>query len=100
MAAWEAEVAAVLDGKPYVTLEGEADWPPVNDASDEAWQSTLNELDRAHTALREAMVRFPEARLSEKVPGGHFPFYGLMLGVVQHNIYHAGQIGLLRRTVT
>ena len=100
VAAWEEEVAKVLDGKPYVTLGGEEDWPPVNDASDDAWQSTLNGLDRAHKSLREAMLRFPEARLSEKVPARNFPFYGLMLGIVQHNAYHAGQLGMLRRPVT
>ncbi len=97
IAAWEVEVAAVLDGKPSVTLSGEADWPPCSDVSEEAWQATLSELDQAHAALSDAVARFPEERLSEKVPGRNFPFYGMMHGVVQHNIYHAGQLGLLRK---
>ena len=40
---------------------------------------------------------FPEARLDELVAGQRFNFYFLLHGIVQHNVYHAGQIVLLKR---
>lgn len=97
VAIWEAEVARVLDGKEYVTLQGEDEWPLVKATSEAAWKAAMGESDRAHAALREAIGRFPDERLSEKVSQREFSFYGLLHGVVQHNSYHAGQIGLLRK---
>ena len=94
VAAWEAGVARVLDGKEYVSLQGEGDWPPVGSAT---WEATLDELDGSHAALRQALERFPDERLKDRVADREFSFYGLLHGVVQHNIYHAGQIGLLRK---
>jgi len=93
VAAWEAEIARVLGGKEHVTLAGEDDWPPQSGT----WAGALEELDQSHAALIEAIGRFPDERLREKVPGRDFSFWGLLLGVVQHNVYHAGQIGLLRK---
>lgn len=92
-AAWEAETARVLGGKEYVTLAGDDDWSPESGT----WEAALEELDRSHAALHEAIGKFPDERLREKVAGKEFSFYGLLLGVVQHNVYHAGQIGLLRK---
>ena len=94
---WEAEVARVIDGKEYVSLQGDAEWPPLTDTGDAAWKTALEELDGANAALCDAVTRFREDRLNEKVAQRDFSFYGLMHGVVQHNLYHAGQIGLLRK---
>jgi hypothetical protein len=92
--AWEGEAARVLNGNGYVSLQGEDDWPPVGSVT---WEATLEDLDRSHAALIEAVGRFPDERLRERVGEREFSFYGLLHGVAQHNIYHAGQIGLLRK---
>ena len=43
------------------------------------------------------MSEITEDALCEKVAGQEFSLYGLLHGVAQHNIYHAGQIALLKK---
>jgi uncharacterized damage-inducible protein DinB len=97
VAAWMAEAGRVLDGKEYVSLEAAADWPPVTDTSESAWRSALAELEAAENALVEATRKLPDEDLEKLVPGKEFSYYVLLHGVLQHNLYHGGQIGLLRK---
>ena len=72
----------------------EEDWPPVTGS----WVDALAGLDRELRALEEAVRLFPDERLNRRVPAIEpQSFYGLLHGVVQHNLYHAGQIALLKK---
>ena len=48
-------------------------------------------------ALREAIVRSGEMRLAEMVPGKEHSVYHMLHGVIQHDLYHAGQIAVLKK---
>ena len=61
------------------------------------WRADLALLQREHDLLREAVTAFPEARWARKAPGKPFNFGGLVRGVAAHDLYHAGQIQLLKR---
>ena len=55
---------------------------------------------RVHEQLIAAVAAFPDSRLDEMVPGkegSHYTFYYMLHGVVQHELYHAGQIALLKK---
>jgi uncharacterized damage-inducible protein DinB len=95
--AWQQVVLRRMAGETIGDLPPEQDWPVVSDTSDAAWTQALAQLDEIHKQLCEAIERFPEARLSEKVPGHRYPFYGMLHGVIQHNLYHAGQIAVLKK---
>jgi hypothetical protein len=41
----------------------------------------------------------PEEKLNESAGGAEYHFYFLLHGVVQHNLYHAGQIAILKRAL-
>jgi uncharacterized damage-inducible protein DinB len=71
------------------------DWPVAGDG-DGAWPAALESLERAHARLRESVARFDPQRL-EQAPAGGSTAYVLMHGIVQHDLYHAGQIALLRK---
>jgi len=73
------------------------DWPAVTDTSEAAWTKTLEELRSNHQALRAAIRELDEAKLDENVPGTTYSVYFLLHGVVQHDLYHAGQIALLKK---
>ena len=47
--------------------------------------------------MRKAVAAFPETRWMRKAPGKPFKFEGLVRGVAAHDLYHAGQIQLLKR---
>ena len=83
-----------------VVLSDQENFPPVTDTSDAAWSRTLEQVRRVHDELIEAVSNFPDARLAEQVPGkqgAHYNFYYMLHGVAQHELYHAGQIALLKK---
>jgi len=41
----------VIDGKPYVTLKGDADWPPMSGV----WSEAVARLEAAHAKLIEKL---------------------------------------------
>jgi uncharacterized damage-inducible protein DinB len=47
----------------------------------------------------EEVARFSESRLDEPVAEGLSSAYVTLHGVIQHNIYHAGQISMLKKAV-
>ncbi len=100
IAAWQNETAQVLGGKPYESLAGDADWPPITDTSETAWTGALGELENAQKALTDAAANLTDEQLDQKVPGRDFTFYILLTGVVHHNLYHAGQIAILKKAAS
>jgi uncharacterized damage-inducible protein DinB len=99
IAAWDGVVVRRLGGA-TVTLSDAENFPPVADTSEAAWQKAQAEMRRVHEKLIESVAAFPDSRLDEIVPGnsstGH-TFYSMLHGVVQHELYHAGQIALLKK---
>lgn len=77
----------------------EKDWPPVTDTSAAAWATASGNMFRSGEQLARAIEQFSDARLNETVPGRQYDFYYLFHGVVQHSLYHAGQIALLKRAM-
>jgi uncharacterized damage-inducible protein DinB len=54
-------------------------------------------LDRGHQALIDAIKKVPEARLDEPILPGKSSIYVTLHGVIQHDLYHAGQIAILKK---
>jgi len=50
-----------------------------------------------HRSLREAIARSGERQLAEMVPGKEHSVYYMLHGVIQHDLYHAGQIAVLKK---
>jgi uncharacterized damage-inducible protein DinB len=78
----------------------EQNFPPVKDTSEAAWNKTLEDARRAHNELVKAVAAFPDSRLQEQVPGktqNYYNFFYMFSGIVQHELYHAGQIALLKK---
>ncbi len=99
--AWDGAVRSRLTGK-AVQLEGADNFPPVKENSAAAWRQAVEQARRVHDDLVKAVAAFPDARLGEKVPGkdkepDYYNFYYMLHGVVQHELYHAGQIALLKK---
>jgi uncharacterized damage-inducible protein DinB len=72
------------------------DWSDVTKTS---WPAALEELEHAESRLADAVARLSSERLEENVPGKNHSIHGEVLGVLQHNVYHAGQIALLKRAL-
>ncbi len=80
-------------------LAPDQDWPPVPEPTEAAWCETVERLEQQDKALREAVARFPDERLEEALVSGGSSAYNNFHGYVQHNLYHAAQIGLIKKIV-
>lgn len=80
-----------------VELSPRQNFPPVGKATPAAWRKTQQALAAAHRQLERTVARLPEARLSKTVPGRKHTVYFMLHGMVQHDLYHAGQIALLKK---
>ena len=78
-------------------LTGAEDWPPVTDTSDSAWRDSIRDLRERHESFMKAVRAFPESKLSENAPNRDHSYYVLLQGMVQHDLYHAGQIAILKK---
>ncbi|HEX6105785.1 MAG TPA: DinB family protein [Gemmatimonadales bacterium] len=103
--AWAGEVKRRLEGG-APSLPAEGDWPVVGAPTAEAWASARTRLRLAHQELAAAVRGFPESRWSAAVGeqrdaplGTGVSFAAMVSGLLQHDGYHGGQIGLLRRAL-
>ena len=94
---WEAFVRRRLEGEVITDVPPEQDWPPITDTSEAAWKRTLAQLEEGHMRLQKVIAALPESRLAETVQGMGYSVYFMLHGVVQHDLYHAGQIALLKK---
>jgi len=99
IAAWDGACRRRMRGE-GLELSDNENFPRVTDTSDGAWKKALQHVKDVHEDLVQAVASFPESRLKDKVPGkdpDHYSFYYMLDGVTQHELYHTGQIALLKK---
>ncbi len=99
IAAWDEIICRRIGGA-AVTPTDEQNFPPVRDTSEAAWGQAIENTKRIHNELIKAVAAFPDVRLMDPVPGKsqtYHNFYYMFSGIVQHELYHAGQIALLKK---
>jgi len=100
IAVWEEVGRRRLEGdRAQIEISSPADWPPADDTSEAAWEQAQAALSRGHEALREAITRVDESRLDEPILEGLSTAYVTLHGVIQHDLYHAGQIAMLKKAL-
>jgi hypothetical protein len=98
MDAWTSAAADAAIGAPMAKVyHTPQDWPAPVDTTSAAWQDAIDHFLAVGERLATVISEFPDARLCEIVPGRKYDFYFLFHGIVQHNLYHGGQIALLRK---
>lgn len=93
--AWRNFAIARLDGRTDFGIEmnTETDWP---DCSGLSKATLLQQLADTQTALLHTLASLKDADLETTVPSQYgYNRGGLALGIMQHDVYHTGQINLL-----
>ena len=103
--AWKGEVRRRLSGAPAGEPQ-EGDWPAVGDPTLERWRAALERLETVHRELLNGIRALPEQQLFEpsndsrdRETGAGVSYYVLLHGIVQHDVYHSGQIALLKKAL-
>ena len=100
IAVWENVGRRRLEGdRAEINISSPEDWPPADDMSDAAWEQAKAVLDRGHEALRKAIAALDESRLDQPILEGLSTAYVTLHGVIQHDLYHAGQIAILKKAL-
>lgn len=94
--AWDRAVRRRLSGE-KLQLTGLQDFPRVLKPTKAAWRQAVRKCARTHDALVKTVAGLPEPRLRDRVPGKRYDFAFMLEGVVQHELYHAGQIAILKK---
>ncbi len=80
-----------------IEMDGEMDWPTKIPPGENGWKLTLSKLQESQNHFVQLLEnQEDESILRKKVPGRKYNFEFLLEGVIQHDIYHLGQIGLLK----
>jgi uncharacterized damage-inducible protein DinB len=105
MTGWKREVTRRLQGHPAGEPQA-GDWPDPGDHSDSRWQGAKADLLRAHTELIAALKEIEPSRLHQPVKDARNPplgtgmtIYQTIYGVIQHDVYHSGQIAMLKKAL-
>jgi uncharacterized damage-inducible protein DinB len=92
MTAWRNFVIEKLKGNDSFDVTDELNFPKGKD-----WQLVLNELDKSQSDLISALEKTPNEKLQEVVPGRKYKFFTMIHGIIHHDLYHTGQIVLLKK---
>ena len=100
--AWEDACRRRLEGDPAQLVDDE-NFPPVTDPSAAAWDHTKQKLTDVHRRLLDTLGAVDDSRLDGPIMNSaEIPFssaYVTLHGGVQHTLYHAGQIAILKKAI-
>ncbi len=96
---WKYRVCALLTSLPRGSfgLKGSNFFERPIEVTAPAWESDLELLQEWHRRLLDAVREFDPGRLADRVGTGRFTFEELIDGAAAHDVYHAGQIQLLKK---
>lgn len=83
------------DAEKNSTSYKENDWRELDRTNKSLWHESLKKLDTLHNELVEVLQQQQDRILIERVPERDYNFRKLLHGIVQHDIYHLGQIAYL-----
>jgi hypothetical protein len=87
----DAESTASFERKP-------SNWPDIPDPADvRAWKRDIALLDSEHMKLRETVAALSPGDLERRSPKGVWTYAEEIHGVAAHDLYHTGQIQLIKR---
>ena len=88
---WNERVRNTSSNNPMPRWQAEEEWaePPI------PWNELLARWNQSRDLLEDKIRNFPVQDLTKQVPGRSYPYETLLPGIVQHAIYHSGQIAMV-----
>ncbi len=77
-----------------IEINGSFDWEEVYIENRQDWEDLIKNLHQTQIELIEIVSTKTDVFLRNQVPGKLYDFKFLIEGIIQHDIYHLGQIGL------
>jgi uncharacterized damage-inducible protein DinB len=100
IAAWDDAVSRRIVFRKPVQLKMRKNFPPVVGETPAAWKKAVAYVREKHADLLKTVRGLSDVRLRERVPGKRYNIAFMLHGVAQHELYHAGQIALLKKVLS
>lgn len=102
IAAWEDACRRRLEGDP-AQLTDDENFPPIGDTGEAEWERAKATLIEVHRRLLAVIATTEDSRLDQPIiDSAEIPAsstYVTLHGGVQHSLYHAGQIAILKKAI-
>jgi uncharacterized damage-inducible protein DinB len=87
---WNERIRNTSDTNPLPAWQPEKEWaePPI------PWNELVSRWTQSRELLEEKIRNFPVADLAKQVPGRNYSYETMFQGIVEHAIYHSGQIAM------
>ena len=103
IAAWLELFDAAMHGAPLPQHSApgyhDLDWPAVGVTDANAWRVAKERAFAAADSLAASAAALDPARLTDKVPGRDYDYAYALPGIIQHSLYHTGQIAVLKKAL-
>jgi uncharacterized damage-inducible protein DinB len=88
---WNERIRNTSERHPMPRWEAEKEWgePAI------PWKELVARWNQSRDLLEERIRSFPAADLTKQVPGRDYPYETMFHGILQHAIYHSGQIAMV-----
>ena len=92
---WNERIRKTNETCPMPKWEAEKEWAE----SAIPWRELVERWSKSRDLLEERMRNFPVEDLGKQTPGRTYPYEFMLNGIVQHTIWHAGQIAMVHGMV-
>jgi uncharacterized damage-inducible protein DinB len=88
---WNERIRNTSDTNSLPRWQPEKEWaePPI------PWNELVSRWNQSRELLEEKIRNFPVEDLAKQVPGRNYPYETMLRGIVEHVIYHSGQIAMV-----
>jgi uncharacterized damage-inducible protein DinB len=98
--AWRYFVIEKMKGNTeYEVWDTELNWRTIIALSESEWQAIKDDLLKSQTQLLLQIRQMSESMLISQVDGRKYNFRLMLQGIAQHDIYHSGQISMIKKLV-
>lgn len=98
IAAWQNVFAIRLEGN-AIDEPAEGDFPAADFGSPEDWAAALQRLEDSHQRIVRVISSLEGADLEQVIPGKEYTRRLLVFGSIPHNVYHSGQIVIVKKSL-
>lgn len=97
MITWRQFVVKKLEGDALYDVTEAENFRSVSTITEKDWKATLERLQLSQDTLLSLLKSITDEKLNEIVGKRDYNYYTLLHGIIQHDIYHLGQIVLMRK---
>ncbi|MFB3387892.1 DinB family protein [Flavobacterium sp. LAR06] len=95
---WRRNILRRVQGE-IVTTPDHNYFVPIIDPSEASWEQSLQSLEKSQELWTAFFNDFDDADFDKIDPNNNHNFYEDIHGIIQHDVYHLGQIVILKKLV-